>query len=52
MADRKEGRTEIQKFEYSENEKDILDEIKSILYSFPRAKIWWKNRKLWTQALK
>ena len=30
----KEGRTEIQKFEYLENEKSFLDEIKSIFHSF------------------
>ena len=35
MADReKEGRTEIQKYEYLENEKSFLDEIKSIFHSF------------------
>ena len=30
----KDGRTEIQKFEYLENEKSILDEIESIFHSF------------------
>ena len=30
----KEGRTEIQQFEYLENEKSFLDEIKSIFHSF------------------
>ena len=30
----KEGRTEIQKFEYLESEKSLLDEIKSIFHSF------------------
>ena len=30
----KEGRTEIQKFEYLDNEKSFLDEIKSIFHSF------------------
>ena len=29
-----EGRTEIQKIEYLENEKSFLDEIKSIFHSF------------------
>ena len=29
----KEGRTEIQKFEYLENENSFLDEIRSIFYS-------------------
>ena len=39
---------EIQKFEYLENEKSFLDEIKNIFHSFWRAiiwskiKIWWK----------
>ena len=37
-----EGRTEIQKFEYLENKKSLLDEIKSIFHSFWRAIIWWK----------
>ena len=30
----KEGRTEIQKFEYLKNEKSFLDKIKNILHSF------------------
>ena len=36
MADRggKQGNTEIQKFEYVENEKSFLDEIKNIFHSF------------------
>ena len=35
MADReKEGKTEIQKLEYLENEKSFLDEIKNIFHSF------------------
>ena len=36
MADRekKEGETEIQKFEYLENEKRFLDEIKNIFDRF------------------
>ena len=42
----KEGRTEIQKNEYIENEKSFSDEIKSIYHSFWRAIIWWKNKKL------
>ena len=42
----KEWRTEIQKFEYLKNKKSFLHEIKSIFYSFGRAIIWWKNRKL------
>ena len=35
MADReKEGKVEIHKFEYLENEKSFLDEIKNIFHSF------------------
>ena len=36
MADRekKEGKMEIQKFEYLENKKSFLDEIKNMFYSF------------------
>ena len=36
MADRekKRGKMEIQKFEYLENEKSFLDEIKNIFHSF------------------
>ena len=38
MDDReKEGKTEIQKFEYLENKKSFLDEIKSIFLGFWRA---------------
>ena len=39
MADREkiEGKLEIQKFEYLENEKRFLDEIKSIFQSYLRA---------------
>ena len=40
----KEGRTEIQKSEYLENEKSSLEEIKSIFHSFWRAIIRWKNK--------
>ena len=35
-----------QKFEYLENEKSFLDEIKNIFQSFWRAIIWEKNIKL------
>ena len=36
MADRekKEGKKKIQKFEYHENEKSFLDEIKNIFHSY------------------
>ena len=46
----KEGRTEIQKIEYLENKKSILDEIKSIFHSFWRAIIWWKIKNLMKTA--
>ena len=36
----------LQKFEYLENEKSFLDEIKNIFLSFWRAIIWWENRNL------
>ena len=36
----------LQKFEYPENDKSFLDEIKSTFHSFWRAIIWWKNKKL------
>ena len=36
----------IQEFEYLENEKSFLDEIKNIFNSFWRAIIWWKI-KIW-----
>ena len=35
-----------QKFEYFENKKSFLDEIKNIFHSFWRAIIWWKNKNL------
>ena len=42
----KEGK-KIQKFEYLENKKSFLDEIKNIFYnSFQRAIIWWKSKNL------
>ena len=35
MADReKKGKTKVQKFEYFDNEKSFLDEIKNIFHSF------------------
>ena len=41
MTDReKKGKTEIQKFEYFDNEKSFLDEIKSIFCNYLRAVIW------------
>ena len=45
MSDReKKGKMEIQKFEYLENEKSFLDEIKNISYSFQTAMILCKNK--------
>ena len=41
-----EGREKLQKFEYLENEKSFLDEIKNIFYSFQRVIIWGKNKNL------
>ena len=35
----------LQKFEYLENEKSFLDDIKNIFHSFWRVIIWWKNKK-------
>ena len=42
---RKEGK-KLQKFEYLENEKSFLDEIKNTSHNFWRAIIWWKNKNL------
>ena len=36
----------MRKFEYIENEKSFLDEIKSIFYNFWMDIIWWKNKNL------
>ena len=40
------GREKLQKFEYVENKKSFLDEIKNIFHIFWRAIIWWKNKNL------
>ena len=42
----KEGRTEIQKFEYLENEKSFFDEIKSIFIVFEGLLFGEKNKKM------
>ena len=42
---RKEGKKS-QKFEYLENKKSFLDEIKNTFDSFWRAIIWWQNKNL------
>ena len=34
------GKTEIEKFEYLENEKSFLDEIENIFHDYLRAIIW------------
>ena len=41
----KEGE-KLQKFEYLENEKSFLDEIKNIFHNIWRAIIYWKNKNL------
>ena len=46
----KEWKTEIQKFEYLENEKSFLDEIKNIFHSFWRPIIWLKLKNWWKIA--
>ena len=40
----KEGKVEIQKFEYLENENSFLDEVKNIFHIFWRDIIWWKPK--------
>ena len=44
----KSGKEEekIQKSDYLENEKSLLDEIKNIFHNFRMAIIWWKNKNL------
>ena len=48
MPDREKekGRMEMQKYEYLENEKSFLKEIKTIFHCFWRAIICWKNKKM------
>ena len=43
---------EIPKFEYLDNEKSFVDEIKSIFRNYSRAVIWRKKKKTKIQALK
>ena len=40
-----EGKSEIQKFEYLENEKNFLDGVKSIFYNYLSTTICWINEK-------
>ena len=39
-------RKKLYKFEYLDNEKSFLDEIKNIFHSFWRPIIWWENKNL------
>ena len=40
-----EGKSKIQKFKYLENEKNLLDEVKSIFHNYLRATICWIREK-------
>ena len=40
LTGKKEGKTKIQKFEYLDNEKSFLDEIKSIFRNYLSTVIW------------
>ena len=40
VREKKQGKMEIQKFEYLDNQISFLDEIKSIFRSYLRAAIW------------
>ena len=40
-----EGKSEIQKFNYLENEKNFLDEVKSIFHNYLSAIIFWIKEK-------
>ena len=39
-----EGKSEIQKFEYLENEKNFLDEVEIIFHNYLSAIIYWINK--------
>ena len=39
-----EGKSEIQKFEYLENEKNFLDEVESNFHNYLSAIIYWINK--------
>ena len=39
-----EGKSEIQKFEYLENEKNFLDEVEIIFHIYLSAIIYWINK--------
>ena len=51
VVDKKEGNPKIQKFEYFENKKSFLDEIKSTFHNYLRTIFWWKTWKIAAQAL-
>ena len=42
----KKGKAEIQKFEYLEDKKCFLPEIKSISHKYLMVTIWWINKKI------
>ena len=46
-----EGKSEIQKFKYLENENNFLDEVKSIFHNYLKTTICLIKEKLRTQAL-
>ena len=50
LTGKKVGKTKIQKFEYLETEKSLLDEIKNIFHNFWRAITWWKIKIWWKIA--
>ena len=39
-----EGKSEIQKFDYLENEKNFLDEVEIIFHNYLSAIIYWINK--------
>ena len=40
LTGKKEGKTEIRKFEYLENKKSFLDEMKSFFHNYLKAIVW------------
>ena len=43
-GDEDEGKSEIQKFDYLENEKNFLDEVESNFHNYLSAIIYWMNK--------
>ena len=43
-GEEEEGKSEIQKFEYLENEKNFLDEVEIIFHNYLSAIIYWINK--------